>query len=223
MGPLQTSNPGPLQAATLTRIRVAENKALQLRCARDVGLDVPVTLWSNDVAAARGFIGSCGGLAAVKSVTSAWWEEPDGASFVYASLITADDLPPPEQLAPAPICFQQAIAPKRDVRVTVVEDTVLAAIRPASEDDEDEPLDWRRGEQRQWEVYALPSPVREACAQLVRSLGLRFGAIDLALDREGRLWFLELNPNGEWGWLQRIGLPIAQALADTLTRRTAGA
>ena len=33
----------------------------------------------------------------------------------------------------------------------------------------------------------------------------------------GQHWFLELNPNGEWGWLQRAGLPIAAALAEVLT------
>jgi hypothetical protein len=215
-------SPGPVWVSEPARIRVAENKALQLRAARKAGLDVPGTLWSNDVAAARDFIGSCGGLAAVKSVTSAWWEEPDGASFVYASLITPDDLPLAGRLAQVPVCFQQVIAPKRDVRVTVVENTVLAAIRLVSED-EDEPLDWRRGEHRPWTAYELPSHVRDACRELVCSFGLRFGAIDLAVDRDGRLWFLELNPNGEWGWLQRIGLPIVEALADTLTRGTTGA
>jgi hypothetical protein len=215
-------SPGPIWVSEPARIRVAESKALQLRAASEAGLDVPATLWSNDVAAARDFIGSCGGVAAVKSVTSAWWEQPDGASFVYASLITAEDLPGAGRLAQAPVCFQQAITPKRDVRVTVVEDTVLAAIRLVNEDDADEPLDWRRGENHPWEAYELPSHLRKCCRELVRSFGLRFGAIDLALDREGRLWFLELNPNGEWGWLQRIGLPIAEALADTLTRGTAG-
>ena len=41
---------------------------------------------------------------------------------------------------------------------------------------------------------------------------------DLALDQTGTYWFLEINPNGEWGWQQRCGLPIASALADLLNR-----
>ena len=54
---------------------------------------------------------------------------------------------------------------------------------------------------------------------LVHELGLRFAAIDLLADVDGRHWFLELNPNGEWGWLQQqAGLPLADALADELTR-----
>jgi D-alanine-D-alanine ligase-like ATP-grasp enzyme len=47
----------------------------------------------------------------------------------------------------------------------------------------------------------------------VRRLGLRFGGIDLLVDADGRHWFCELNPNGEWGWLQAAGLPIADAVA----------
>jgi glutathione synthase/RimK-type ligase-like ATP-grasp enzyme len=216
-------SPGPVWVSDPARIRVAENKTLQMRAAREVSLAVPATLWTNDVAAARAFIKYCGPLAMVKSVTSAWWEEPNGASFVYASLVAAEDLPHARRLAQAPVCFQQAITPKRDVRVTVVDGTVMAAVRLVGDDDADEPIDWRRGEPRPWAAYELPSPVRDACRELVRSFGLQFGAIDLALDREERLWFLELNPNGEWGWLQRIGLPIAQALADTLTQGIRGA
>jgi hypothetical protein len=212
------TTPGPIWVSEPARIRAAENKALQLRAARGVGLRVPRTIWTNEVDAARGFIESCGGVAAVKSVTTAWWEEPEGASFVYASLVRARDLPQAHRLALAPVVFQQPITPKRDVRVSVVEDTVLAAIQVVADEDADQPIDWRRAEQHPWAAYELPSPVRDACRQLVRSMGLRFGAIDFALDRDGQLWFLELNPNGEWGWLQRIGLPIAEALADTLTR-----
>lgn len=215
------TTPGPVWVSEPSRIRAAENKALQLRAALDVGLDVPSTIWTNDVDAARSFIDACDGVAAVKSVTTAWWEDPEGASFVYASLVGPDDLPPAVRLAQAPLVFQQPIVPKRDVRVTVVEDVVLAAIQDAAPADAGQPIDWRRAPQHPWLPYELPAQVASACRDLVLAAGLRFGAIDFALDREGNHWFLELNPNGEWGWLQRIGLPIAEALADTLTRNAA--
>jgi len=45
---------------------------------------------------------------------------------------------------------------------------------------------------------------------------LYFGAIDI-VEHEGRFWFLEVNPNGEWGWLQKPnGVPIAEALCDLM-------
>jgi glutathione synthase/RimK-type ligase-like ATP-grasp enzyme len=199
-------------------IRLAENKALQLRRAREAGLDAPDTLWSNDVDEARTFLAACpGGAAVVKSVTSAWWEGEAEGHFVFATPVVATDLPDAMRLATAPVCFQRQISPKRDVRVTVVSETVLAAIREDARTGESEPLDWRLAPQRAWAPYDLPTDVSVACRELVCRFGLRFGAVDLAMDADAHHWFLELNPNGEWGWLQRVGLPIAPALADVLS------
>jgi hypothetical protein len=36
---------------------------------------------------------------------------------------------------------------------------------------------------------------------------------------EGEWVFLEVNPNGQWAWLQdETGLPIASAIADALVK-----
>ncbi len=52
--------------------------------------------------------------------------------------------------------------------------------------------------------------------RIVDHLGLNYGAFDLILTPEGRL-FLELNPSGEFLWLDLYTkLPIAQAIADVL-------
>ena len=51
----------------------------------------------------------------------------------------------------------------------------------------------------------------------MRRLGLLYGAIDLVETPDGRHVFLELNPSGEFFWLeQQPGLPISAALADIL-------
>jgi hypothetical protein len=216
-----TTATGPIWVSDPSRIRVAENKALQLQVAKDIGLDVPATVWTNDLTAANDFLDRCGGTAAVKSVATAWWEESGEGTFVYTSLIGSGDLPPSARLAQAPIAFQEAILPKRDLRVTVVEDVVLAAIQTGQPEDATQPIDWRLSPQLAWECHILEADIAEYCRDLVRAFDLRFGAIDFAIDRNGVYWFLELNPNGEWGWLQRIGLPIAEALADTLTSERA--
>ena len=50
----------------------------------------------------------------------------------------------------------------------------------------------------------------------VPNAGLVFGAIDLAL-QDGKYYFLEINPTGEWGWLvDQAGLPIDEAIAEAL-------
>ena len=48
-------------------------------------------------------------------------------------------------------------------------------------------------------------------------LGLVFGAIDMICTPAGEHVFLEVNPGGEWGMLERdLGLPIADAIARAL-------
>ncbi len=44
-----------------------------------------------------------------------------------------------------------------------------------------------------------------------------FGAFDFSVTPDGRWWFLECNPAGQWGWLaEQTRLPIAEAIADEL-------
>ena len=180
--------PGPVWVSDPADIRRSENKALQLRRAGEVGLDVPETLWSNDVDEARAFLTRVGGAAVAKSVASAWWEGEAEGHFVFATPVVATDLPDALRLATAPVCFQRRVSPKHDIasRGDWVE-SVLAAIRdddPAP--DESEPLDWRLAPQRDWTRYDLPQDIASGCRDLVHSFRLRFGAIDLAMDSDGR-------------------------------------
>jgi glutathione synthase/RimK-type ligase-like ATP-grasp enzyme len=78
-------------------------------------------------------------------------------------------------------------------------------------------LDWRtQKDGLSFEPCSLPSDLGQKCISLVESLGLLFGAIDL-VERDGEFFFLEINPNGEWGWLQKpTGMPIAETMCDLL-------
>lgn len=205
------SVPGPRWISLPAAIRTAEDKALQLATAARLGFNVPATTWANVAP-------ELNGLAAmvVKPVTTAAWTDEDGPAFVFAQLVEVHELPAPEELSIMPVAFQDPVLPKRDVRVTVVQDSVLAAV-PLGRDDASAPLDWRLQPDRQWVAYELSDDTQERCRTLVSALGLRFGGIDLAIDDDGTAWFLELNPNGEWGWLaEQAQLPIVERLCDVL-------
>ena len=79
---------------------------------------------------------------------------------------------------------------------------------------------WRRdgvGLLNDWQPYTLPESVREGLLKLTAEFGLNYAAADFIVTRDGRHVFLEINAGGEWFWLARTpGLPIAEALADTL-------
>ncbi len=191
-------------------IRAAEDKANQLACAMALGFRVPRTMWTNDTRAVRELADA--GQVVVKSVATAAWEDDSVASFVYAQLVDVQDLPSTDVLAAMPAAFQQPVMPKRDLRVTVIGRRAFGALV-----EDGEGLDWRLDPDRPWAGFTLPDGLAQQCVALVAELGLRFGAIDIVLDSEGTPWFLEVNPNGEWGWLnQRAGLPLAAAIAEEL-------
>lgn len=159
-----------------------------------MGLLVPETLWTNDVEQARAFANACGGRAVVKPVATATWERDFAGYFVFASLVSHEDLPSATRLAAAPLCFQHPVLPKRDIRITVIGSTVLGAIRDAGAGAGAgaEPLDWRHTPEGPWLQHELSAQLQAGCLELVRGLGLRFSGIDFALDDDGQYWFLEL-------------------------------
>ena len=71
------------------------------------------------------------------------------------------------------------------------------------------------------EAILLPAEVSERCVALVQQLGLQYGAIDLILDEDDCYTFLEINPNGQWAWIENLThLPISKEIANLLIRHT---
>lgn len=55
---------------------------------------------------------------------------------------------------------------------------------------------------------------------MMQKMGLFFGAIDMIRHQDGRYIFLEVNPQGEWGMLQRdLSYPIGETIAEKLVAR----
>lgn len=53
----------------------------------------------------------------------------------------------------------------------------------------------------------------------MEATSLEFGRLDFLKDQRGRLWFLEVNPNGQFAWLDtegRFGVldAVARAILD---------
>jgi glutathione synthase/RimK-type ligase-like ATP-grasp enzyme len=126
-----------------------------------------------------------------------------------------------------PLCphlLQSEIDKRFDVRVTVVGSKHFAC-RIYSQDYSETEVDFRRssatGRRLRHEIISLPDAVAKACTTLVEMLGLRFGAIDLVEDDDGFV-FLEINPNGQWAWIEQVtGAPIAHEIAELLLQKAA--
>ena len=71
-----------------------------------------------------------------------------------------------------------------------------------------------------YQPFALETADIERLRRLHARLGLAYGAYDLIVDRTGELVFLEVNPGGQWLWLEEAtGVPISRAVATLLACR----
>jgi glutathione synthase/RimK-type ligase-like ATP-grasp enzyme len=201
-------------------IRRAEQKPLQLRVARELGLDVPPTLVTNDPAAARDFYAACGGRVVAKMLSSfAVYDREGRESVVFTNPVGPEDLEDLTGLSLCPMTFQERVEKRLELRATVVGRRVFTA----SIDSQASPRaahDWRRDGARladEWRPYQLPPEAEAGLLALTDYFGLNYGAADFILTPDGRHVFLELNPSGEFFWLEHgPALPISGALADVL-------
>lgn len=197
----------------------ADCKPEQLRRAAHLGFDVPPTLVTNDIEAARAFIARHGRVVC-KSLHDARVPRGDGEhhGLFYTSLVTLDDLSPRSGFGAEPYLLQALVNKSCDVRVTVIGEHAYAC-RIDSQGWSEAKIDWRLGDAARMAhaVDQLENDVTDRCIALTRSYGLRFSAIDLARRTDGGCSFFELNANGQWAWVEQLtGLPLASCLADEL-------
>ncbi|WP_433061437.1 MvdC/MvdD family ATP grasp protein [Dactylosporangium sp. CS-033363] len=206
-------------------IRRAGYKAEQLHRAAALGFEVPRTLVTNEPEAARAFLDACGGRVVYKVLSDPYLaarkhtgHEPPDNLFVATTPVTAATLGDGESVRAVPCQFQEELAIASELRVTVIGDEVFAAEVVAGT------MDWRLpGADATWRSAALPDAVAGRCVALTRGYNLEFGAIDLVRTADGRLVFLEINPNGQFLFVEdRVPqLRLGDAMAAHLMRGAA--
>lgn len=201
--------------------RAALDKLRQLRVAREVGLPIPRTLVTNDPEEVLAFHRALEGPMITKMLTPLSQSMSGRTAAVRTSEVRPEDLEDLDGLRYSPMAFQERIDKAHELRVAVVDvggGRCLTAAIDATRSDAGQ-VDWRKASVTQagWRPGSLPDEVASRLLALVRGLGLVYGAADLIVTPDGRHVFLEINPAGEWGMLERdAGLPIAAALADAL-------
>lgn len=203
-------------------VRLLEhNKLYQLDVAQQLGLTVPETIITNDTAELLAFCRECGGSLAVKCIQGhAYRERKTKTAFgLFTSRVTFDELAAQEEsIAYAPVFAQRYIPKKIELRITVVGERFFScAIH--SQESERTKHDWRNYdfEKVRHEPYELPKEIEAKLRELMRFWRLSFGALDMIVTPSGEYVFLEINPGGQWGWIEDLaGLPISRAIAETL-------
>jgi glutathione synthase/RimK-type ligase-like ATP-grasp enzyme len=197
----------------IPRVRLAENKLVQLREAQRAGLHVPRTIVGNDPDEVHRLWDACRGQVVTKMLTPVTQSMGPPPAAVYTHALSSSDLDDLDGLALAPMIFQERIDKLHELRVVYVAGRCFVGSLEAVSDD------WRKrtAASPPWQRDGLPDDVAARLDALMRALGLRFGVADILRARDGSHAFLEVNPVGEWGMLERdLGLPIADAIAEEL-------
>ena len=196
----------------------AEHKVYQLTVAARCGLKIPPTVITNSPAEIRNAFQEFGGQMIGKPLRSGFIDLGDEKHALYTTKIKEADLDDLSNARWSPAIYQQWIPKQRDIRVTVVGDRIFAAEIDGNSDPK-AVVDWRRTENPDLPHYALELPIDIAnkVKEFMKCLGLKFGAIDFVRTNDGEYIFLEVNPNGQWLWLDnKLNLGITVAVADWL-------
>lgn len=203
-------------------IQRAENKQLQLILAKQSGLTIPRSLLTNDPSLVEKFYHAEQGNIVSKMLTPLSNFMHSARSFVYTSKVKQEHLTKLDSLKLCPMQFQEEINKLYELRVIYVDGKFFTGkISSDAITDENKP-DWRRAHKNQcfWQYYELPESVCIKISKLMKKLTLNFGALDLIKSTQGEYVFLEINPCGEWGMLEKdLALPIAKSIADCINKQ----
>jgi glutathione synthase/RimK-type ligase-like ATP-grasp enzyme len=208
------------------RARIAHRKLRQLRVAASVGFSVPESLLTNDPKRAVEFANSIRRDIAIKSLGAISVMQEDGGQTMQYGIFTRrlriDELQRhQEKISFMPTLFQEFIEKESELRVTCVGNDVFACEITSRSNDE-------TADDYRFDTGSLPHKAVERpdlidrMQAYMKAFGLNFGCFDFIVPKAGGdPVFLEMNPNGQWLWVQeRTGQNIASAVAEQLIQHS---
>lgn len=193
--------------------RRATNKPAGLAAAARCGLTIPRTLVTSQPEQAREFIRSVGGTAAYKPLAGAPVEHDGAPQVVWTSKVTVADITDAVTLTAH--LFQEWINKAYEVRLTAVGNRLFAAEIHAHSDAARH--DFRSDyDNLTYQVCDVPDTVADGIGRLLAAYRLQYAAMDFLVNQAGDWHMVDLNPNGQFGFVPDLRQPIAAALAGLL-------
>ena len=193
---------------------LVRNKPYQLAIAHENDFKIPKGIISNDIGAVKDKTSKFKRF--IYKPLSYFIVPPD--QVLYSSFMTHEDVEKKtKNIAQAPCIFQEYIDKNFELRITVVGKKVFA-VKINSQKNSKTKFDWRKDQIGVgYEIFVLPTLIQEKLLRLHRKFRLYYGAYDFIVDVQGEYHFLEVNPGGQWLWMEQIlKIEISQAIADAL-------
>lgn len=196
--------------------KIDGNKLHQLKIAQKNNLLIPKTIFSNDAEKITNFFTEfCNGKAIAK-LHGVIKKSMSGENSLSTTIIDENNLEHISDIAYCPMIFQPYIEKEYELRIIYVDGEFFTGKINNSEN-----VDWRVGQENYfWAEYHLPEEIKHHLTSMMKEMGLYLGAIDMIKGKDEKYYFLEVNPQGEWGMLQKeLNFPIAERIADNLIKR----
>ncbi|MDF4005202.1 hypothetical protein P3W33_17525 [Luteibacter sp. PPL552] len=190
-------------------------KARQLALAKKIGFNVPPTILTDSYEEVCSFVDSHG-IVAVKPFSPHYWRHTttDTLRFASTSIIDSSRELDRDTVEAAPSIYQQFITKSYELRVTVIGRTIHAA--KITKRDGGYFVDARmfiESPQTSVEIAHLDAALESAILAFMEQAGLIYGCLDLVVDRFGVIHFLEVNPSGQFLYIEQL-VPELRTLAS---------
>lgn len=183
-----------------------ENKVYQLMYAGSNGWIIPKSYIGNDGRTCKEYENT---VSIIKPLTTGKIYGSKGCELYQTNIFEGIR----EGICLTPIYLQEYIHKAYEVRVTIVENNVYAV-----RIDTENKIDWRVDySNHKYTKIICPNEVLEKCYKLMEDFSLNFGAFDFVVTSKEEWVFLEINPNGQWLWLeQALQLDISKNIVEYL-------
>jgi glutathione synthase/RimK-type ligase-like ATP-grasp enzyme len=207
-----------LWVSPLDAIYSAQYKPRQLCLAAQLGLHIPRTLITNDAEALTHFYQECSGHLIYKTLHSgnvSVDEQHYDALFTHS--VQPEHLQQANRVHYTAHLFQEQIQKAYELRITIIDERVFTGAI-YSQHSERTRVDFRACyDDLKYAPFDLPEHIAAQCKALLKALGLVYGAIDMIVTPQQEFVFLEVNPIGQYGWIEYYcKLPITESIADLL-------
>jgi hypothetical protein len=201
-------------------LRFPSRRINQIPLAKQLDIPIPPTLVTNQYEPIVTFLkqyGSC----IIKPMDYSGFLHDDKQYACYTrpiDLETIDALR--DSIHLAPVFIQQRISKKAEYRVTLIgKKSFVCRIETEHLNDAEVNQDWRVTEPDKL-VHTpdtLPEDYIAKLHKMLELLGLNFGAFDIIRGDDDVLYFIELNPNGQWYWIEILtGMPMVKAMVELI-------
>lgn len=187
-------------------LRKTENKVYQMVYASKHGWNIPKSYIGNDKKLGNQYTQS---LSIIKPLTMGKTYGKNGWELYQTNIFRGIK----EDIGLTPVYLQHYIPKQYEVRITIIAREVYAV-----RIDTRNKIDWRLDYQNhKYTMIVCPEDIIRKCYQMMADFNLIFGAFDFIVTPENEWIFLEVNPNGQWLWLeQSFGLDISKKILNNL-------